>query len=693
MSTALLWSSQYIAAVIIGLALALRILQKEPRVLVNYLLLIYSLLVSIWSCSVFIHRTTPYLDLSMLAFRIGAISLFLAQGTYLSMAFSIRSLKKRYLFMILPALVVSIIYLGFGDFTFTYTSFGWSYRLAGDLFSQSIRGLTNEAYNFAILLTLYSLYKGAASPVLKRKLKFLLLPYLTFQFIGFSATNLVLIVSEDVPPFGGMLHIGTFITMSYALTLSPKPLIAYASASDTSGRYTHFLNQLLDKLPGEALGQKYVLFSQFLKQTNIDKCVSYIGDRPFFKAGIQLDLVLSIEKTLDYLCEIKSISLLDSYLPVINAAYTSLSASERQKLDEVILKHAKFLMECDVFYGVDGGRLLQKVEVDSSLDSIQDTEAALRIYKRILLATFTEFNSVLGSEFLNRLLLYDVLKDIELEADGYISITNCLEKHKNDPPVKIITLFNSFLSQAISQVEDTAPRTASVILGKINRVLELNWRRASKLGIVSALRIALGDLVSESITIPLLNEPITTDTFRASSIILGKSIEEVAGKVILLEFTTPIPLQLAARRLAVEALAKGYDVVVFTRKGSVVEESLTPLDVKYIYLTLIPHTEKEGGKSYVQLRDPTEVLTALSELSPSEASLILFDNLTDLILTTGFDKTYTLLRHVVELAAETKAVILLGLNKDAHEKQQVAALEALVNLTINLEKAAKLLER
>ncbi len=693
MSTAILWSTQYIAAIIVGLALSLRILHKEPKVVVNYLLLLYSLLVSTWSFSVFIHRTTPYLDTSALFFRIGAISLFLAQGTYLSMAFSIRSFKKRYLLVVLPASLTSTIYLGFGDFSFTYTSFGWSYHLAGDLLSQIVRGVVNEAYNLAILLALYSIYREADSPILRRKLMLILLAYLTFQFIGFSATNLLLILSDDAPPFGGLLHIFTFIVMGYALTLSYKPAITYASASDLSSRYTRFLNKLLDTLPGGALGQKYILFSQFIKQTDIEERISYIGEQPFFKAGIPSNLVSNIEKTLDYLRENRLASLLDLYLPVINSAYEALSTSERFRLDEALLKRAEFLMEGDVFYGVDGGRLMHKVEVDRSLSGVSDAEATLRIYKRMLLATFPEFRSVLGSELLNRMLLYEVLKDIEVEVDGYISIANCLEKHKGSSPLKIITVFNSFLSSTISQVGDASTRTASIIVGKINRVLELNWRRASKLGILSTLRAALGDIVSEPLTLSLLNEPITTETLKASMFILGKPIEECAGKVILLEFTTPTPLQLAVRRLTIEALAKGYDMVVFTRKGSVVEETLTPLDVKYVYLTLTPHIEKEVSKLYVQLKDPTEILTAVSELNPTETTVIFFDNLTDLTLTIGFDKTYTLLRHIVELAAETNATVLLGLNSDAHDKQQVAALRALVNAAINLEKAIKLLER
>lgn len=693
MSSVILWSTQYIATVIVGLVVSLRILYKESKVWVHYLLLLYSLLISAWAVSIYMHRTTPSLETSELFFDFGVIFLHVAQGIYLCLAFSLRSPKKRYLLVSLPAFATAILYLRFVEPRLIYTSFGWSYSFSWGTLSQVVHSIINILYNLAILLTLYFLYRSAANPLLKRKLTILLFAFLLFQFVGFSATNLLLVVVADIPPFGGILHIMTFVAMGYALTIKPKATITYLQVSSLSGRYTRFLNNLLDTLPGAALGQKYLLFSQFVKETNIEPYVKYVEDQPIFTEDRPPTIVSIIEKTLNYLQEHKLISLLDSYLPVINAAYANLPAQEAQKLDEALLRRAEFILAGDVLYGVDGGRLMQKIEVDKSLNNVPDTEAALRIFKRILLATFPDFKSVLGSELLNRLLLYDVLKEIEVDAEGYISIAKCLEKHKQDPAIKITTIFSSFISSTLSQIVDTAPRTANLIVRKINRVLELNWRKASKLGIISTLRTALADLTSEPITLPFLKEPITEETLRASTLLLGRPLEENAGKTILLKFTTPTTFALFLKRLAVEALAKGYEIFVFTRIGSVVEEALTPLEVKYIYLTLTRRPASEATKSYVSIRDPSEMLAALSELKPSNTILIIFDNLTDLILTTGFEKAYTFLRHLVELAAETKTTIVVGLSAEAHNKQEVAALEALANLIVNLDKLIKFLER
>ena len=693
MSSVILWSTQYIATVIVGLVVSLRILYKESKVWVHYLLLLYSLLISAWAVSIYMHRTTPSLETSELFFDFGVIFLHVAQGIYLCLAFSLRSPKKRYLLVSLPAFATAILYLRFVEPRLIYTSFGWSYSFSWGTLSQVVHSIINILYNLAILLTLYFLYRSAANPLLKRKLTILLFAFLLFQFVGFSATNLLLVVVADIPPFGGILHIMTFVAMGYALTIKPKATITYLQVSSLSGRYTRFLNNLLDTLPGAALGQKYLLFSQFVKETDIEPYVKYVEDQPIFTEDRPPTIVSIIDKTLNYLQEHKLVSLLDPYLPVINAAYAVLPAQEAQKLDEALLRRAEFILAGDVLYGVDGGRLMQKIEVDKSLNNVPDTEAALRIFKRILLATFPDFKSVLGSELLNRLLLYDVLKEIEVDAEGYISIAKCLEKHKQDPAIKITTIFSSFISSTLSQIVDTAPRTANLIVRKINRVLELNWRKASKLGIISTLRTALADLTSEPITLPFLKEPITEETLRASTLLLGRPLEENAGKTILLKFTTPTTFALFLKRLAVEALAKGYEIFVFTRIGSVVEEALTPLEVKYIYLTLTRRPASETTKSYVSIRDPSEMLAALSELKPSNTILIIFDNLTDLILTTGFEKAYTFLRHLVELAAETKTTIVVGLSAEAHNKQEVAALEALANLIVNLDKLIKFLER
>ena len=692
MSSVLLWSTQYIATVIVGLVVSLRILYKEPKVWVHYLLFLYSLLISAWSISIYIHRTTPSLETSELFFYFGVIFLQVAQGIYLCLAFSIRSPRKRYLLVSLPAFITAIIYLRFVESRLTYTSFGWSYSFSWGTLSQVVHSVINILYNIAILLTLYFLCRSAANPLLKRKLTILLFAFLLFQFVGFSVTNLLLVTGADIPPFGGILHIVTFVAIGYALTLKPKVSLTYLQVSSLSGRYTRFLNNLLDALPGGALGQKYLLFSQFVKETNIEPYVKYVGDQPIFTEDRPPTIISIVEKTLDYLSEHKLISLLDSYLPVINAAYATLPAEEAHKLDDVLLKRAELLLAGDVLYGVDGGRLMQKIEVDKSLHNVSDTEAALRIYKRILLATFSDFKNVLGSELLNRLLLYEVLKDIEVDADGYISIAKCLVKYKQDPPIKIVTIFNSFLSSSLSQITYITPRAASLIIRKINRVLALNWRKASKLGIISTLQTALADLTSEPITLPSFDEPITEDTFKASTLILGQPLEENAGKAILLEFATTTTLKLVLKRLVVEASAKGYEIFVFTRRGSVIEDTLRSLDVRYIYLTLTRRPESKAATSYVSVKDPSEMLTALSELNLSNVTLIIFDNLTDVILTTGFDKAYTFLRHLAELAAETKATILLGLSAEAHNKQELAALETLANLTVNLETLTKFLE-
>ncbi len=108
MSAALLWSSQYLVVIAVGLSTAVWLLSKEPKVWASRLFFTYSLLVSTWALAVFIHRTTDSLEISSLFFRIGAISLFLAKGTYLATAFTIRSQKKRYLLLPLPALMVSV---------------------------------------------------------------------------------------------------------------------------------------------------------------------------------------------------------------------------------------------------------------------------------------------------------------------------------------------------------------------------------------------------------------------------------------------------------------------------------------------------------------------------------------------------------------------------------------------------------
>jgi len=687
LETALLWSTQYIAVIAIGLSVAAYVVYQEPKALSHKIFLYYSILVAGWAFSAFIHRTTSSLELSNLFLKIDTVFLFMAQAFYLTLAISLRYLRKiQLLFTLLPALIIAITYIHFAEFTLVYTDFGWSYKVVlSPSPPQFAAILTNLLYNIAILIVLAFYYRKYANPILKRKLSILTAAYLLFQFIGFSITNLLLITREDVPPLGGFLYIFNFMLVVYALRIKVKPQPVSKEEFSLTNLINRLLYKLLDAFPGAGFGEKYLKFSAFIDVVGLSTRLNYQGNQVYIKSIEGLDLVTFIDKVLTYFREnnIES-GLTDLLLPLINVTYTQLSPSEKLKLDHILLSHQDFLLQNDIFYGIDSGRLLQYIEEDSSLNNTPPAIAALRICKRILLACFREFYDILGSVFLNQMKLYDIVKDMELSSDGYLSLNKCLEKHSTASPIKIVASFSSFLASAIANVYEISPTTCSLILTKINSVLRLNWIKAGTLRIPTLLAAALRSKISDAQILSLLKDWEEVVELDASKRIIGKQLEEARGYLILLKFTDPKHFSTTCRRLSFEALAKGYNVVVFTRKGSLLEEELRKLDVTFLYLTLEPKRLQKEPEYHIPLKDPTKLFAVLSEVTTSEAVLIVFDNLSDLLFTVGFDKAYIFTRHIAELAAQTKATILIGLNREAHNKQVEAAFETLSNISREL---------
>jgi len=685
METALLWSTQYIAVIVLSLLIAAYLLYKEPKVPSHRIFFIYSILVSGWAFSAFMHRTASSPELSTIFLKIDTVFLFISQALYLILAVSIRYLRKKHILFTLPSLFVSIIYVHFAEFMLVYTDFGWSYKVVLSLSPPQLAAiLTNFLYNVAILAVLVVYYRRYANPVLKRKLLILTLAYLLFQFAGFSTSNLLLITKEDIPPIGGLLYILNFLLIVYALRIRLQPI--YGEEISLPNLINRFLYRTLDSFPGGGFGEKYMKFSAFADAVGLTNWLSYQGNQARIKSIEGLDLITVIDKILAYFRKNNVESgLMDLLLPIINGTYTQLSTSEKRRLDYILLSHREILMQNDVFYGIDGGRLLKHVEADSSLKGVPPAVAALRIYKRILLACFRDFYDVLGSEFLNRMKLYDVVKDVELSGNGYLSLSGCLIKHSAASPIKIAAPFNSFLASVIASVYEVSPTASSSALTKIDCILNLNWAEASALKIPPLLAAALRSRISDWLTLSVLKNWGEDVDLEASKRIIGKQLEEAKGYLTFLKFTNPKLFSTACRRLSSEALAKGYNVVVFTRKGSLVREELGSLDVTFQYLTVELQRPQEEPERYIPLKDPTKIFAALSEVATFEAILLIFDNLSDLLFTVGFDKAYIFTRHLAELAAETKATIIVGLNTEAHNKQVEAAFETLSNISIELK--------
>jgi hypothetical protein len=157
------------------------------------------------------------------------------------------------------------------------------------------------------------------------------------------------------------------------------------------------------------------------------------------------------------------------------------------------------------------------------------------------------------------------------------------------------------------------------------------------------------------------------------------------GKKTLLEFQPDSEYERYVAGDIKEAMAEGATVALFTKQGS----SLSALrGVKKVLLSFSEQSIRlspEGTLS-VSITNPSLILDAFTSVSKSDpSSRIVVDNLTDLILNLGFEKTYNLLQQMNEVIAGSKSSLLLLFNLKAHDEQTRAAFEGYSNAILRFD--------
>jgi hypothetical protein len=171
-----------------------------------------------------------------------------------------------------------------------------------------------------------------------------------------------------------------------------------------------------------------------------------------------------------------------------------------------------------------------------------------------------------------------------------------------------------------------------------------------------------------------------TDAF---SKVVGLSHEELLGRKILLEFDPASDYEQVVENVAKEALAHLEPVYVFTRHASGVYESLgRQRSVRIVLLSSSASTSRPVSENQIVVpADNTPlVLDSLREIlgrHGDQNTLMIFDNVSELIMCVGFEKAYKFLLCAVEMASSKPATVLFLINRGAHESQEVSRVRGL----------------
>ena len=164
---------------------------------------------------------------------------------------------------------------------------------------------------------------------------------------------------------------------------------------------------------------------------------------------------------------------------------------------------------------------------------------------------------------------------------------------------------------------------------------------------------------------------------------IGLETSQIIGKKILLfEFNPASPYEKYVKDFIFEAESIKSLSIIFSRKGGKLSTLPNQRTVIFSVGTKTPIRVEEKTLT-VSMTDASIILEAFRRiLEEYPNSWIVVDNLTDITLTLGFEKTYGLLTHILELLSDRKNTIMFLFNPKAHEVKVREAYRNLVDLIL-----------
>jgi hypothetical protein len=173
---------------------------------------------------------------------------------------------------------------------------------------------------------------------------------------------------------------------------------------------------------------------------------------------------------------------------------------------------------------------------------------------------------------------------------------------------------------------------------------------------------------------------------------IGISHEELIGRKLLLEFDPTSDYERIVEDFAKEALAHLEPVYIFTRSVSGVRESLAQQrSIRFALMSSSESTSKSISENEIVLpADNTplilDMVRQIGARHSGEYVFLIFDNLTELIMHVGFEKTYKFLLCLIEMLSLEKTTALFLLNKSAHEPHVTSQIRGLFHNLLAHEK-------
>ncbi len=170
---------------------------------------------------------------------------------------------------------------------------------------------------------------------------------------------------------------------------------------------------------------------------------------------------------------------------------------------------------------------------------------------------------------------------------------------------------------------------------------------------------------------------------------LNMNHDNIANKKILFEIDSSARYEAYVKNFVEEALGHSELTIVFTRRGSPVYSVVRILETVRLFL-LTPQISypKHGSRETEMLlpsNDNSIVLSALDKAlkaSPDSPVSVIFDNLSDMIISQGMEKTYSFLNYALEILSRLNVNAMFLINPESHETKIVSTVRGLFEFHI-----------
>ncbi len=176
---------------------------------------------------------------------------------------------------------------------------------------------------------------------------------------------------------------------------------------------------------------------------------------------------------------------------------------------------------------------------------------------------------------------------------------------------------------------------------------------------------------------------------------LGVTHEQIVGEKFLLEFDPRTDYQTVVQDFVLEAIANEETVAVFTSKESAVHRVLEN-EKRVLWFFFSPTVSAPLKVSETQTFVPPDdfsillnvVHKVLKENNSRKRVCFVFDNLSTMIMSSDFGRTYHFLSYVLNMFTSDNATALFLLNANAHDEKVLSSVRTLFINQLEYKKSA-----